>query len=134
MSSAHLDGSLSFSFHADTCLPLLHCLLPVTPASQYPTIPTPTFAHIRGLRPSFLDSIYAFPYRPAKKRCQFRVIYNIPVAPAVDATNADGTEVKPTMSANPTQCPSAALKIAGDCIHCSKVFCSAHRTPETHNW
>lgn len=38
------------------------------------------------------------------------------------------------MTANPTQCPSAALKFAGDCPHCNKVFCSVHRTPETHNW
>ncbi|EJT45484.1 nucleus protein [Trichosporon asahii var. asahii CBS 8904] len=38
------------------------------------------------------------------------------------------------MTANPpTQCPSAALKFAGDCPHCNKVFCSVHRTPETHN-
>ncbi|BEJ18165.1 hypothetical protein CspHIS471_0704420 [Cutaneotrichosporon sp. HIS471] len=68
---------------------------------------------------------------PAKKRCQFRVIYNIPVTPPTDGS-AD-SEAKPTMTANPTQCPSAALKIAGDCQHCSKVFCSAHRTPESHS-
>ncbi|KAK8865646.1 hypothetical protein IAR55_000791 [Kwoniella newhampshirensis] len=37
------------------------------------------------------------------------------------------------MTANPTQCPSAALRIAGDCPHCQRVFCSAHRTPEAHN-
>ncbi|WOO85702.1 AN1-type zinc finger protein TMC1 [Vanrija pseudolonga] len=71
---------------------------------------------------------------PAKKRCQFRVIYNIPVSPTADAApTTDGADAKPAMTANPTQCPSAALKIAGDCPHCSKVYCSAHRTPETHN-
>lgn len=85
-------------------------------------------------RPSHMSTVLTR-FRPAKKRCQFRVIYNIPVTPAADASpNADGTEAKPAMTANPTQCPSAALKIAGDCPHCSKVFCSAHRTPESHNW
>ncbi|KAL7423720.1 hypothetical protein Q5752_001302 [Cryptotrichosporon argae] len=81
---------------------------------------------------------------PAKKRCQFRVIYNIPVTPTAAAAEgnaaaapADGAapaaDAKPQMTANPTQCPSAALKIAGDCPHCQKVYCSAHRTPEAHN-
>ncbi|RSH92753.1 hypothetical protein EHS25_008199 [Saitozyma podzolica] len=37
------------------------------------------------------------------------------------------------MTANPTQCPSAALRVAGDCPHCQKVFCGTHRTPESHN-
>ncbi|ODN84303.1 hypothetical protein L202_00281 [Cryptococcus amylolentus CBS 6039] len=65
---------------------------------------------------------------PAKKRCQFRVVYNMP------SLNAEGDDSKPEMTANPpTQCPSAALRLAGDCPHCQRVFCSGHRTPEAHN-
>ncbi|WVO19640.1 uncharacterized protein IAS62_000930 [Cryptococcus decagattii] len=68
---------------------------------------------------------------PAKKRCQFRVVYNIPTLNNSD--NAD-PNAKPEMTANPpTQCPSAAMRIAGDCPHCQRVFCSTHRTPEAHN-
>ncbi|KAK4688457.1 hypothetical protein P7C73_g1667, partial [Tremellales sp. Uapishka_1] len=37
------------------------------------------------------------------------------------------------MTANPTQCPSAALRVVGDCPHCQKWFCGTHRTPESHN-
>ncbi|ORY28588.1 putative nucleus protein [Naematelia encephala] len=68
---------------------------------------------------------------PAKKRCQFKVIYNIPTTPTSATT--DGEVSKPEMTANPTQCPSAALRVAGDCPHCQRVFCSTHRTPESHN-
>jgi len=74
---------------------------------------------------------------PAKKRCQFRVVYNIPTLPkdGESSQSADDTaeQPKPEMTANPTQCPSAALRLAGDCPHCAKVFCGTHRTPEAHN-
>lgn len=76
-------------------------------------------------------------HRPAKKRCQFKVIYNIPVkseGEAEEAAAAPESSPKPMTANPPTQCPSAALKFAGDCPHCNKVFCSVHRTPETHNW
>ncbi|WVN85570.1 uncharacterized protein L203_100718 [Cryptococcus depauperatus CBS 7841] len=64
---------------------------------------------------------------PAKKRCQFRVVYNMPSTPS-------DPNAQPEMTANPpTQCPSAALRLAGDCPHCQRVFCSTHRTPEAHN-
>ncbi|KIY68603.1 hypothetical protein CYLTODRAFT_421450 [Cylindrobasidium torrendii FP15055 ss-10] len=45
---------------------------------------------------------------PAKKRCQFQL----------------GTE---------SQCNSAALRLVGQCAHCSSQFCSTHRLPEHHN-
>jgi hypothetical protein len=70
--------------------------------------------------------------RPAKKRCQYKVIYNIPTLPKEGDKPTDGSP--PAMTANPTQCPSAAVRIAGDCPHCQKVFCSGHRTPESHHW
>lgn len=91
-------------------------------------------------------------HRPGKKRCQYRVVYNIPVLPSSptsaskpvegDAAAASSTAAsasapasdKPEMTANPTQCPSAALRVAGDCPHCTKVFCGSHRTPEAHHW
>nr|XP_018264979.1 nuclear protein [Kwoniella dejecticola CBS 10117]OBR87137.1 nuclear protein [Kwoniella dejecticola CBS 10117] len=63
---------------------------------------------------------------PAKKRCQFKVVYNIPTSPTEEGS-------KPEMTANPTQCPSAAQRLVGDCPHCQKSFCSAHRQPEAHN-
>jgi len=73
--------------------------------------------------------------RPAKKRCQFKVVYNIPTLPKEGDKPTDGSPPpKPEMTANPTQCPSAAMRIAGDCPHCQKVFCSGHRTPESHHW
>jgi hypothetical protein len=72
------------------------------------------------------------PPRPAKKRCQYKVIYNIPTLPKEGDKPTDGSP--PEMTANPTQCPSAAMRIAGDCPHCQKVFCSGHRTPESHRW
>nr|ODN93237.1 nuclear protein [Cryptococcus depauperatus CBS 7841] len=72
----------------------------------------------------FADSLLD---RPAKKRCQFRVVYNMPSTPS-------DPNAQPEMTANPpTQCPSAALRLAGDCPHCQRVFCSTHRTPEAHN-
>ncbi|KAK1927943.1 hypothetical protein DB88DRAFT_508001 [Papiliotrema laurentii] len=82
---------------------------------------------------------------PAKKRCQFRVVYNIPsvAKPASEESSAPPAEsdgqtpesgpAPVTMTANPTQCPSAALKIVGECPHCQKAFCGSHRTPESHN-
>lgn len=71
---------------------------------------------------------------PAKKRCQFKVVYNIPTLNKDGEKPADGSPPpKPEMTANPTQCPSAALRVAGDCPHCQKVFCSGHRTPEAHH-
>ncbi|EIW72856.1 nuclear protein [Tremella mesenterica] len=73
--------------------------------------------------------------RPAKKRCQFKVVYNIPVVgnpPAGGQGPEVNPNIKPQMTANPTQCPSAAVRIAGECPHCLRVFCSAHRTPEAH--
>nr|ODO02609.1 nuclear protein [Cryptococcus depauperatus CBS 7855] len=73
----------------------------------------------------FADSLLD---RPAKKRCQFRVVYNMP------STTPSDPNAQPEMTANPpTQCPSAALRLAGDCPHCQRVFCSTHRTPEAHN-
>jgi hypothetical protein len=73
--------------------------------------------------------------RPAKKRCQYKVVYNIPTLPKEGDKPTDGSPLlKPEMTANPTQCPSAAMRIAGDCPHCQKVFCSGHRTPESHHW
>ncbi|KAI9634479.1 putative nucleus protein [Dioszegia hungarica] len=78
---------------------------------------------------STTDSLTAL---PAKKRCAYRVVFNIPV-PSSPISDANGDAIKPEMTANPTQCPSAALRVAGDCPHCTKVFCSAHRTPEAHH-
>jgi len=72
--------------------------------------------------------------RPAKKRCQYRVVYNIPSIPKPDESGSNSPDAKPEMTANPTQCPSAALKIVGECPHCHKAFCGNHRTPESHNW
>lgn len=76
-------------------------------------------------------------HRP--KRCQFKVVYNIPTPASPSSSQADsdqpsGTQPKQEMTANPTSCPSAALKVAGDCPHCSRVFCSKHRMPESHSW
>lgn len=69
-----------------------------------------------------------------KKRCQYRIVYNIPSIPKPDESGSTpSTDAKPEMTANPTQCPSAALKIVGECPHCSKAFCGNHRTPESHN-
>ena len=73
-------------------------------------------------------------------------MYNIPVLPSsptsaskpVDGAPAPASAAapsdKPEMTANPTQCPSAALRVAGECPHCTKVFCGSHRTPEAHHW
>jgi hypothetical protein len=74
-------------------------------------------------------------------------VYNIPTLPKADSPKSDASALppstdgtaapsspKPEMTANPTQCPSAALRVAGDCPHCSRVFCGTHRTPESHNW
>ncbi|ORX34109.1 hypothetical protein BD324DRAFT_636646 [Kockovaella imperatae] len=74
---------------------------------------------------------------PAKKRCQYRVVYNIPAVPKPSSENTSDqprSDAKPEMTANaPTQCPSAALKVIGECPHCHLAFCGTHRTPESHN-
>ena len=76
------------------------------------------------------------PIRPAKKRCQYRVVYNIPTVTKTPENPSDqpAADAKPEMTANPTQCPSAALKVIGECPHCQKAYCGTHRTPESHNW
>jgi predicted nucleic acid binding AN1-type Zn finger protein len=62
-------------------------------------------------------------------------VYNIPAIPKPDESGSTpAADAKPAMTANPTQCPSAALKIVGECPHCQKAFCGNHRTPESHNW
>jgi len=98
--------------------------------------PLPIANYIAYTRPiaSLLSTTANMP-RPAKKRCQYKVVYNIPTLPKEGDKPTDGSSPpKPEMTANPTQCPSAAMRIAGDCPHCQKVFCSGHRTPESHHW
>jgi len=112
---------------------ILHNPLLLSPCIN---LPSPYSIH-----KSYSQSIITLPSttanmkRPAKKRCQYKVVYNIPTLPKEGDKPTDGSSPpKPEMTANPTQCPSAAMRIAGDCPHCQKVFCSGHRTPESHHW
>jgi len=120
--------------HLDTLLRLSHAI----------ALHAPDRNHLPSSWPFPLISRPALPmdhpHRPTKKRCQFRVVYNIPVTKTPSPTSETAPDVsqqpeaKPEMTANPTQCPSAALRVAGECPHCSRVFCGTHRTPEAHNW
>jgi hypothetical protein len=148
--SRHLDcpaSPMSISLHP-THYSWSSSNQPSTPAAQVPypgTQPQTLFLH--SLLWQIPSRTYTDFFRPAKKRCQYKVVYNIPTLPKADSPKSDASALppstdgtaapsspKPEMTANPTQCPSAALRVAGDCPHCSRVFCGTHRTPESHNW
>ena len=120
-------------YHIKSASQTLH-----NPTLLSPCINLPSTHHISIAYPHLiisLSSTSANMSRPAKKRCQYKVVYNIPTLPKEGDKPTDGSSPpKPEMTANPTQCPSAAMRIAGDCPHCQKVFCSGHRTPESHHW